>query len=154
ALEWLPGGLLDESLKDPDFDCGRIATVSAALAELHAQNVDGLAYRSREVETARLLAEADGLSFICPHLAYRAQGLAHRLVSSLARDPPVRHPIHGDFSARQVVLAEDSLPLIDFDDAVRGDPAADLGTFIARLERNVLRGDLAPSVLESVRQAL
>src|SRR5262249_15254610 len=66
ALEWLPGRLLDEALQDPDFDCGRIATVSAALAELHAQNPAGLAYRPREVEAARLLAAAEGLSFICP----------------------------------------------------------------------------------------
>src|SRR5262249_4594976 len=152
ALEWLPGRLLDEALQDPDFDCGRIATVSAALAELHAQNPAGLAYRPREVEAARLLAAAEGLSFICPHLASRAQGLARRLAALLAQEPPVRQPIHGVFSARQVVLAEDSVAFIDFDDAVQGDPAVDLGTFIARLERNVLRGDLAPAALESVRQ--
>jgi aminoglycoside phosphotransferase (APT) family kinase protein len=69
-------------------------------------------------------------------------------------EPPVNLPTHGDFYAKQVLLADDSVAILDLDEAVRGDPAADLGNFVAHLERDALRGTLPSSRVELLQNAL
>jgi hypothetical protein len=154
AFEWLPGRSLSEALADPTLGAAAGATVGAALAELHGQEPAGLAQLTREQEAATLVALAPEIGFVCPELAERARGLAERLADVLVREPPVNGPTHGDFSADQVLLDGDTAAILDLDRAARGDPAADLGLFIAHLERDALRGRLAPGRVEPLRDAL
>lgn len=154
AFEWLSGRLLSEAISDPKLDFEVVATVGAALAKLHAQDSKGLTCLTREAEVDTLLEVAAGVGFVCPHLARRAHDLAQRLAAQLVNEHPVNRPIHGDFYAKQVLLADDTVALLDFDEAVRGDPAADLGLFIAHLERDTLRSNLSPSRMEPLREAL
>lgn len=154
AFEWLPGSLLIEAISDPKVEFEVVATVGAALAELHTQNPEGLAFLTREAETDILFELAAGLSFVCPQLARWTHDLARRLAAHLMQEPAVNQPIHGDFYAKQVLLADDNVAFLDFDRAVCSDPAADLGNFIAHLERDVLRGDLPPSHVELLKNAL
>jgi hypothetical protein len=154
AFEWLPGRPLSEALSDPAFEAEAAMTVGAALAELHGQEPAGLASLTREEEAATLLALAPEIGFVCPDLAERARDLAERLAARLLREPPVNRPIHGDFYAAQVLLDGDTAAILDLDRAVRGDPAADLGLFVAHLERDALRGGLRPSHVEPLRDAL
>jgi hypothetical protein len=44
--------------------------------------------------------------------------------------------------------------MLDFDEAVRGDPALDLGTFMAHLHRDALRGAVPTGRLEAIRSVL
>ena len=44
--------------------------------------------------------------------------------------------------------------VIDVDDAVAGDPAADLGWFVSQIERDVLNGLLPPGRIEEATEAL
>jgi tRNA A-37 threonylcarbamoyl transferase component Bud32 len=154
AFEWLPGKLLREAILDADFDPDTVGTVGAALAELHAQNPGGLPCLTRETETAALVFEADGLGFLCPHLARRAGELAQKLAARLIEEPPVNRPIHGDFHGGQVLLSAKSVGLLDLDRAVRADPMGDLGLFIAHFEREVVRGNLASDRVELLAEAL
>lgn len=153
AFEWLPGRLLSESILDPEPDLEAVAAVGAALAELHAQNVEGLTCLTREEEMSGILSSAREVGMICPRLAEQADGLARRITARLAQEPVVYRPIHGDFHARQVLTAPDSVTVLDVDRALYADPRVDLCLFIAHLEREVIRGNLSPSRVEPLKRA-
>ena len=63
-------------------------------------------------------------------------------------------PIHGDFSADQVIISNGNVALVDLDQAVYSDPAADLGSFVARLEYDKLHRDLSPARVEVLASEL
>jgi len=128
--------------------------VGGALAELHAQTPKGLACRTRQAEVDGVHLVAAGIGFLCPGLAKLADDLARRLALHLAHAPRLNASIHGDFTPRQVVLTDSGIGIVDFDEAVRGDPATDLGSFVARVERDALHGDLPPSRVEPIKDAL
>lgn len=154
AFEWLKERPLSEALSDSELDLNSVAAAGAALAELHAQEPQGLTRRSRQSEAAGLIAEADWLGLVYPELANSATALAQHLAARLAQEPALDRPIHGDFHARQVLVGGGPAAVLDLDRAMRGDPATDLGNFIAHLEREVVRGELSPSRVEPLKQAL
>ena len=154
AFEWLPGHSLSEALADPARGPRSVAAAGAALAELHGQDPQGLASLTRQAEAATLQAVAAGLAVVCPGLAGRAERLAGRLAARLVDEPAVDRPIHGDFYPQQVLLTDGRVAILDLDEAVRGDPAADLGLFIAHLEDAALRGQLAGGRVEALGDAL
>ena len=88
AYEWLSGYLLNDTISDPKLEFEKVANVGMALAELHVQNPEGLAYLKREAEAATLLEVATGIGFVCPHLARQAYDLAQRLGTHLVHEPP------------------------------------------------------------------
>jgi len=153
-LEWLAGRLLSEAISDPELELPAMLMVGAALAHLHAQEPEGLVCLTREHETATLSSLFANLRFVCPHVASRFGQLFRRLASDLQQSPPVNQPIHGDFCAKQVLLGDNTVAILDFDRSVRSDPAADLGLFIAHLERDALYGTLRASGVERLREAL
>lgn len=147
AFQWLPGHLLSETLLNPDLDLHAVRSVGGALAELHGQDPQGLACLTREAETASLRAVATQVAFVCPSVSGTAYYLARGLGARLMEETPKNRPIHGDFYAKQVLLADGTVAILDLDRAARGDPAADLGLFIAHLQRDVLRGNLSQGQL-------
>ena len=154
AWDWLPGRLLSEELSSPGFAPASVGPVGAALAELHAQKPGRLPPRTREREVAALHAAAAWIAAVCPVLGRRARGLAARLAQLLWERPEVRCPVHGDFYAKQVLLGDDGVSVLDFDEAGAGDPALDLGLFLAHLERGALRGAILAERVGLVRAAL
>lgn len=73
-------------------------------------------------------------------LATRAQALATPLAARLAGtafDPVL---VHGDFSADQVVMGDVAPVILDWDNVGLGDPARDLGSFLARMDAQVIDG--------------
>ncbi len=110
ALEWLPGRPLNEAMRAPDFELNTLREVGAALAELHSQNPKRLAPHSREAEITALLSASAGVAAVYPQLAKRASTLARLLSVNLLGVSRLQAPIHGDFSADQVILTvEDAL---------------------------------------------
>ena len=154
ALEWLPGRLLGEALGDGGASCAAVAAVGAALGELHGQRSVGVSPVEPGAEAAGLLGLARDIAFLCPELARRAHDLAGWLVARLREHGTESQPIHGDFSADQVLLTDDGVAIFDLDRAALGDPAADFGTFAAHLEREALRGRLSPKQASALRAAL
>jgi aminoglycoside phosphotransferase (APT) family kinase protein len=154
AFDWLSGRLLSEAMLESELELEAVVMVGAALAEFHTQNPNGLTFLTRAAEAETLLTVAAGLGVVCPHLATRAHDLARRLAARIVDEPRVNGPIHGDFYAKQVLLTDDAVAILDLDRATAGDPAADLGNFIAHLKRDALRGHLAPNRVEPLREAL
>ncbi len=154
AFEWMPGGLLFDLCLAPEINYQAVSAAGAALAALHAQQPVGLDHWTRQAEAEDLIALASEVGFIYPKLAERAEQLARRLATELGSAPAMLAPLHGDFSAKQVLVDEEQAAIIDLDWASYGDPADDLGNFIAQTERCALRGELAPSRVAWIRAAL
>lgn len=154
AFEWMEGQLLSEALAGADLDLAAIERVGAALAEGHRRPVGKLAPLNREAEASTLLSVASGLAFLCPDLSEKVHGLARRLATYLMQQPPMHTPVHGDFYAKQVLLAGERVVILDFDSAAAGDPAYDLGLFVAHLERGAIRHTVPQGKIHSVANAL
>lgn len=154
AFGWLPGRLLSDAILDPSFAASGLEPVGAALAELHAQDAGGLPRQTGADVAAALLAEADTLEVLTPAIAPRAHVLARMLAARMADTALCDRPVHGDFHARQVLIAGDTAAILDLDRAVQGDPYDDLALFLAHLECEVIRGLLAPERVPALRESL
>lgn len=154
ALEWLPGRPLAGALRDGGPSRDAVAAVGAALGALHAQRGALVLPVTPGDEVPGLLALARDIAFLCPPLAVRAQELAGRLAARLRQHDVIPQTIHGDFYAEQVLLTDDGVVIFDLDRAALGDPAADVGTFAAHLERDALQGHLASRRALVLREAL
>jgi aminoglycoside phosphotransferase (APT) family kinase protein len=154
AFEWLPGRALWEALADPLFRPEALRDVGAALAEVHAQEPAGLPRWTAEAHAAAVRRVAEMFGFLYPQWAVRARRLAERLGAVLRGWPPWSRALHGDFNATQVLLTGGRVALLDFDRAVRGDPALDLGNFLGQLEHDALTGRLAAAHVERAGDAL
>ncbi len=154
SFGWLAGRLLSKAMKDPGFSPSELQPVGAALAELHAQDGDGLP-RQTGADIARdLMTAASTLGVLVPAIATRIQTLVQRLAVCLSNIARCDRPIHGDFCAQQVLIDGDWAAIIDFDQAKQGDPATDLGMFIANMERNVIRGRLMAERVDTLKADL
>ena len=108
----------------------------------------------QEAERSALFAAAGAVAAVCPHLARRARRLALQLAAGLIDVSQEKRPIHGDFSADQVLLTEKGVAILDLDAAVQSVPAADLGSFIARLIWDVLHDRLSTHQAEGLAHEL
>ncbi|GAB4426389.1 MAG: hypothetical protein Kow0031_06150 [Anaerolineae bacterium] len=152
ALGWLPGQTLEEAAQRPGFDPAAAHGVGAALARLHRHSRAAMAQRF-DAATG-LLASANSVAALCPHLADQTSQLAGKLALELTASPNPPALLHGDFSADQVLLTEAGPVFLDFDRAAPGDPAADLGSFMAQLELDVLLGHLPAQSAAALRAEL
>lgn len=129
ALGLLETAWLEGTPADRISDAATHRAIGARLAELHATASDlpalaPLAPPAALRDLARLL----------PGLALRLARIGARLKLALALVPPAQASCHGDFSADQVVVG-DGIAFIDWDQAGRGEPARDIGCYLARLDR-------------------
>ncbi|HKE89408.1 MAG TPA: phosphotransferase [Gemmatimonadales bacterium] len=159
AFEWLPGETLLASFAAPEIDRAIVAETGAALAMMHDEQPEGLPAWTREDEVGAIANVAEEIGFVSPTLAGKAELLARRIASEIAEAPPLHLPMHGDFSAGQVLVAPHPqaghrVAIIDLDGACRGDPADDLGNVLAQAERQVLDGAHATDWLEDFTTAL
>ncbi|WP_296807414.1 aminoglycoside phosphotransferase family protein [Thiocapsa sp.] len=147
---WIRGVPLNAWLRGPTREPCPMQQVGAALAAFHRQAPGALAPVMREQEAMAPLAAARAVGELEPRLAPPAQRLASRIASALLSAPLQHRCVHGDFSADQILLDADRVAIIDYDQAGAGDPAADLGSFIARLEDDCLAGRLASVRAEEI----
>jgi Ser/Thr protein kinase RdoA (MazF antagonist) len=129
ATRWQPGTVLTAQDGPEGF-----AAAGAALAAVHSSS-HGLPFvRSRVDEIAAVTRTLSDAANLLPDARARLTELARRLTEALAATPAEPGPIHGDFSADQVVITAGGPCLIDWDRAGTGDRGADLGSALARLE--------------------
>ncbi len=155
AFQWINGAVLSHLLYEGSHGAVGAATLAGgALTEIHRQEGRGMTFRSRYAEATKLYQIAGGIAILAPHLAEWAERLASRLAGWLLSEPEIRKPVHGDFYAKQILVNNDRVHVIDFDEACLGDPRADLGLFIAHLERDLIGDRLLHQLLNPVSEAL
>lgn len=155
VMQWLPGHPLDDAYTVPGFDVSHLQQVGQALAELHAQDTSTFMAITTQDRCSGVQTAARAVSAVRPGLAERAERLAQTLTPRLLQAPAMPRPIHGDFSSDQVLLQDDGgIGIIDFDAAGLGDPVADLGSFAAHLQREVVRNRLSASQADALTREL
>lgn len=135
-----------------------IAATGEALAWVHGAGDAVAAMLAHRTGIADEVDEMDaataGVAALLPSLAARTGRLTRDVAAALAGHDRQVGPVHGDFSADQVVLAAAGPVLVDWDRAGIGDPARDLGSFLARIDVQVIDGDLDASAADRAREAL
>jgi Ser/Thr protein kinase RdoA (MazF antagonist) len=136
--DWVPGTPLDWLLAAGDVAAQVLHELGVGLARLHAADrrpvgsATGAARADGFISAAgSISAVAEQVATLAPELAARVHGLADRLLSTAA-PPEQLHPVHGDFSADQVIVDRaDQVTVTDWDRARWDDPAVDLGSLRA-----------------------
>ena len=128
GLEWLRGVPLREHLTEHRCDCDTVSRVGRALAEIHAQRPNDDSRQARASFSNDFAARAATIGALLPKESRRVSDIARQL--AYARELPSTS-LHGDFYAKQVVVSEEVVGILDFDQACTGDVCRDLGNFWA-----------------------
>jgi len=153
ASEWMSGKSLSEMIDDTAWRRDDVARVGCALAELHAQDGEPLPHRTSDEQARDLMELAASLAVLCPQVADRVQDVTNTLTARGAKNHRVCGTVHGDFYANQILLNDQGVTILDLDQAHRGNPAEDLGNFVAHLEYERLAGRLGDSHFNELRSA-
>lgn len=129
--------------------------VGQALGEFHAQTGTGPLTPSAADSISSLTSTRQLLGFLLPRTQSRLHELCDLLRQSAPHSSVPMVRLHGDFSASQVLLApHDTVALLDLDESRLGPAAMDLGTFLAALDLEVIRGRLSSRRVEEIRDGL
>ncbi|EPB3494031.1 aminoglycoside phosphotransferase family protein [Escherichia coli] len=155
ATRWIAGKSLDYFLHGQEY-LSLVTLTGKSLAKIHNEP-----YFLPEKQTSRealqqLWQEHGMVTALYPELAER---FSHCILRLKALSEWLSHEqvlLHGDFSADQVIVAEDgrSVNIIDWDRCVYGHPAGDPGSFIARTEMDVINGELTAAQARGIHDAL
>lgn len=116
------------SLADLVTECGR------ALAAVHAGVDVQVPRRSLRDVAADLRSELDIVGAVWPEQAEHVGSLVEEKLRD-ALEPPTSVLCHGDFTPSQVLVTDGALTgIVDFDTVCWGDPALDLGRYLAHLD--------------------
>ena len=142
AYAWLEGRVASAALLDETWPITGCIQIGAALAALHTQPASGLCVRQHSAEIEAVHAAGHAVVVLCPQLAPHIQALCNKLSIHLNTMPTTQGLIHGDFYARQVLLQDSGVVLIDLDEAAYADQLLDLANILAHIEYDVLAGVL------------
>ena len=138
-MEHLAGTPLSGALHQTDSASGALRASGAAaraLAELHDLSACSLPDSRSRLEDVRRLAAR--LQWVAPRLVERAKTVVDPLAGTLAIAPPRAALVHGAYAPRQLLLDGDRIAIVDTDGAGLGDPAADVGYFMASLHEDAV----------------
>lgn len=153
VVRWTAGAsLCPEASGGIDLD--GIAAAGRALATLHAAPTPPAGDHHRRLMRAAVGATAETLARLLPDLGDAARALGARIAAALAARTAQQRLIHGDFSADQALWDGNCAHVIDFDESCAGDPAADFGTFRARLEAQEIDGVVSAADARAAQEAL
>jgi aminoglycoside phosphotransferase (APT) family kinase protein len=164
-LEYMDGkpiaDLLCEEAPQREQCIEAVRTAARVLVELHRVPVTGFAVRTSEEGRRKTSWRSSRLEGLDPQLAKRITALLQQIADRCAQFPcSATTFVHGSPSPKQFLVDGDRVSLLDFDGARLGDPAADLGVFLASLSKYELKASdpavlagLGDSFLEEYRRA-
>ena len=153
VFEWIEGVRLTDLAAEGAIRANVAEEVGAAIAALHAHSCGKLPLAPAHSASNEARIAAVAVAEVLPMLAERAARLAEQIASGLADVDDEPSVCHGDFYLDQIVL-DDQIALLDLDNARIGDPAQDLGNFIAHLERDAVSGVIGCNEVDRWRHFL
>jgi aminoglycoside phosphotransferase (APT) family kinase protein len=152
AFSWMPGTILRDL--PPSERIEAIRKAGAMIARFHLSPQPRFRPQDPALAATRTKALADHLAVLLPEEASHAFDLARALTGWQETLSSPRVPVHGDFYDKQVVVDDHGVAFIDSDNAHAGHPAADIGCFIAHLERNALNPETPDGNVAEFSEAL
>jgi hypothetical protein len=117
-----------------------VARAADAVADFHDGAVVAARHRSVDKELARFLVRAERVATVNPQLGDSLCELTHRLQRCRRRlVGETVGPVHGDCKPSQFLVDGPRMYLLDLDHCGIGDPAGDVGTFVATLRQLAAR---------------
>jgi len=111
-----------------------IGLAAAALASLHRLRFKSQEVQSLQTRVKEFRKRAASFHLIVPLLAQQADTLLRQIRRLGARSTTVAPSfLHGDFSPSQLLMDKGRIAVVDFDSVCLGDPAIDVGKFMAKL---------------------
>lgn len=143
-MEWVPGDSMKRLLRGaPSLEDARdaVSRAAKALAALHTVRLAGGEVRSLRDEVRHVRKRGARIGLVAPALGARIEALLERL-EPLACDLTWEAPsfIHDGFKPAQVLLDGGAVRIIDYDGSGPGDPALDVGKFMAQLRKEAVLG--------------
>ena len=142
VTESVPGSCMKRRLNKgcSEREAGKLARLAAVpLARLHGLGPEDGEPRTLEREIEAGFQAAARLRRVAPELVGRADALLARVASRAGGGAAEACClIHGDYSPNQLLLDGDRVAVVDFDRSGPGDPALDVGHFMAELRREAL----------------
>ena len=151
--EWVTGVRLREVMAQRRNLTNVAERVGATLATLHSHRCSRLRLAPSDLANAEAKIAMAAIADVLPNLAQRTAKLALDIADGLVDATVEPCVCHGDFYLDQV-LVDGEVALLDLDNACIGDPARDLGNFIAHLEREAFSGLLRPAEVDLWRSHL
>ena len=112
---------------------------AATLASLHRFQFESQEVQSLQTQVEELYKRAAPLHLVAPLLAQEVEALLQQIAQLGARFTTLAPSfIHADFSPDQLLLDKGQLGVIDLDSVCLGDPAIDVGNFMAKLHRSAV----------------
>jgi Phosphotransferase enzyme family len=111
-----------------------IKSAATAIAALHQIPTPSAGLVTREEIISRLTRAAELISLVRPLRRRQLESILKNLtdLSRIMGETAVC-TLHGDLHLKNLLVTNDSIVLIDFDDLCRGDPLQDVGSFIAAI---------------------
>ena len=139
----VPGDRFKDMLRRSETSDELRRAVEAAargLAAFQRLRLDTDEVRTLPTAAAELGKRTARLAEIAPAAARSADPLVAQVRELAERSPPpALSTIHGDFKPSQIFVQGDRLSVVDLDRACRGDPAVDVGSFLAVLHKKSWR---------------
>jgi aminoglycoside phosphotransferase (APT) family kinase protein len=142
VMDRVPGVGMDRLLFDASSQDEALATIdlaAEALARFHGLQLDAPVTRTFESEFKRMRRRRRRISRIAGGLSRRARDVLreHGFIDVTTPEEDLC-VIHGDFKPDQLLVHEGRTSLVDLDRAGRGDPAVDVGNFMAALRKQAV----------------
>ncbi len=156
GFTYLPGMHLNKLfLADKERAGKGVERAGELLQQFHRQSLaemSELDIKDRATEIEEIKQQIGLLTGLSSFLKAPATQLADILIEQLERYPEARTVTHGHFIDRHILIGNRHTALLDLDNTYIGDAHADIGFFIAHIERSVLRGRLTPQQARNYRQ--
>ena len=141
-MERVPGANMDRLLFNASSQDEALTTIdlaAEALARFHGLQLDVPVTRTFESEYKRMRRRLRRIGRIAGGLARQARDvLADHDVADMTTPEEDLCVIHSDFKPDQLLVHDGRTSLIDLDGACRGDPAIDVGNFMAALRKQAV----------------
>ena len=142
-MERIPGTMLQVVMKQaqtPQQPKEVIGLAAATLTNLHRLRFESQKVQSLQSRAEKLRRRVGSLRLVAPLLAQEVDILLQQIERLGARFTVVTQTcVHGDFSPLQILIEKDQMGVVDFDSVCLGDPAIDVGNFMANLHSTAIR---------------
>ena len=152
AFEWIDGEVISPIAEFGSESMFRFYQAGALLSDWQTcsqRRLKKIENRHPGFHRNSLVQLADDIQWLLPELRSPLRNLLKKIDCHLDAFTSSCDIIHGDFYAKQILVQNDQLRLIDFDEVSLGHRYQDLGTFIGNLVWNATRTSTRISELEN-----